>query len=394
MKRKATFRFFDRYLGIPILSVLSLFLQKKKRLPIENIRKILVIKLAAIGDTILIIPMLRTLRNRFPNAEITFMCSPINKSVAEKIPYINHIINCDVHSFFNPIIFFRFIREIRKETYDVLIDAGQWERINSIIAAFTKNNYSIGFKTSKQFKHFLNNKVVYHLRNRHELESFLDLLIPLGIIIGDDDKKLEYFLTQKNKEFAENFWADNNLIGKTVICLHPGCGENGKPREWSNENYIALGKRLLEYDSTIKLLITGSYMDVERSKEIEEGITIQGIEKGVINVTGLYSLDDVVALIEKCELIVCSNTGMLHIAGCVGTKTMGLHGPTNPSKWGSYSRKAVLIQSDKFCSPCLYIGHDYGCQRPDCMKYITVDDVFIYIRKALTPELFQIELNV
>jgi ADP-heptose:LPS heptosyltransferase len=179
-----------------------------------------------------------------------------------------------------------------------------------------------------------------------------------------------------------------------VICLHPGCGENGKPREWSNENYIALGKRLLEYDSTIKLMITGSYMDVERSKEIEEGINIWGIEKGVINVTGLYSLDDVVALIEKCELIVCSNTGMLHIAGCVGTKTMGLHGPTNPTKWGSYSKKAVLIQSDKFCSPCLYIGHDYACQRPDCMKYITVDDVFIYIRKALTPELFQIELNV
>jgi len=135
-------------------------------------------------------------------------------------------------------------------------------------------------------------------------------------------------------------------------------------------------------------------MDVERSKIIEKGISQQGIDNGVINITGQNSLDDVVALIKKCELIVCSNTGMLHIAGCVGTKTMGLHGPTNPAKWGSYSKKAVLIQSDKFCSPCLYLGHDYGCNKPDCMKYITVDDVFIYIRKALTPELFQIEMKV
>jgi ADP-heptose:LPS heptosyltransferase len=85
---------------------------------------------------------------------------------------------------------------------------------------------------------------------------------------------------------------------------------------------------------------------------------------------------------------------MLHIAGSVGTKTMGLHGPTNPVKWGSYAKNAVLIQSDKFCSPCLYLGHDYGCKRPDCMRYISVDDVFIYIRKALTPDLFEIKIEI
>ena len=383
MERKAIFRFFDKYIGIPVIIILAILFKRKKRLPIENIKKIIIIKLAAIGDTILLIPLLRTLKKKLPEVELTFVCSPINYSIVKKIPYVDKIINCHVYSFKNPFNFLKFLREIRKEKYDVLIDTGQWERINSIMSVFIKKYFSIGFKTDRQFKHYTYDSVAVHYRDKHELENFLDLLNPLGIEITEEDKKLEYFLTEKNKQFADKFWNEHNLNDKTVLCMHPGCGQNGQPREWANENYIKLGRRLVEYNSDFRILLTGAEIDIERCKIIEEGIG-----KNIVNTAGKYPIDDIISIIQKCELIVCSNTGMLHIAGCVGTKTMGLHGPTNPKKWGSYSKNSVLIQSGKFCSPCLYLGHDYGCRTPDCMKYITVDDVFIYIRKALTPELF------
>ncbi len=385
MRRRAIFRFFDKYLGIPILIFLGLFFKKRKRLPIENIKKILFIKLAAIGDSILLIPTLRTLKRRFPDAELTFVCSPINYSVIKKIPYVDKIVNCDVHSFLkNPLLFIRFIRTLRKDKYDILIDAGQWERINAITAAFVKSDCSVGFRTKGQFKHFIYDRVVAHSRNKHELENFLDLLAPLGIVIKEEDKQLEYFLTPEDNQFADEFWREHQLDDKIVVCLHPGCGENGKPREWADERYIDLGKRLTAYDPNIRILLTGSPLEIERCRIIAEGI-----KDNVINTAGKYELDNVVAIVKKVKVIVCSNTGMLHIASCVGTKTMGLHGPTNPVKWGSYSKNAVLIQSDKFCSPCLYLGHEYGCQAPQCMDHISVDDVFIYIRKALNPELFR-----
>lgn len=384
MKRRAIFRLFDKYVGIPIIVFLAIFTKRKKRLPIENIKKILIIKLAAIGDSILLIPTLRTLKKTFPNAEITFICSQINYSVINKIPYVHKIIDCDVHSFLkNPFLFSKFISNLRKEKYELIIDVGQWERINALITMLAKADFTIGFKTEGQFKHFGYDSIIPHLRNKHELENFLDLLIPLGINITDEDKKLEYFLNKEDYSFADNFWLQNDIQNKTVICLHPGCGENGKPREWSVENYINLGKRLVAYDDNIRILITGATHEAERCRQIAEGIG-----KNVINTAGKFPLDNVVALVQKVKLIVCSNTGMLHIASCVGTKTMGLHGPTNPLKWGSYNKNAVLIQSDKFCSPCLYLGHDYGCQAPQCMSHISVDDVFIYIRKALSPELF------
>lgn len=384
MKRRAIFRLFDKFIGVPIVIILAILTKRKKRLPIENIKKILIIKLAAIGDSILLIPSLRTLKNAFPEAEITFVCSQINYSVIKKIPYVSKIVDCNVHSFLkNPFLFIKFIRDLRKEKYELIIDVGQWERINAIMTMLLRSDYSIGFKTEKQFKHFGYESVVPHFRNKHELENFLDLLIPLGINITEEDKKLEYFLNKEDYNFANEFWIEHDFNDKIVICLHPGCGENGMPREWAVQNYIDLGKRLVSYDDNIRILITGAEHEMERCKEIYEKIG-----KNSVNTAGQYKLDNVVALVQKATLIVCSNTGMLHIASCVGTKTMGLHGPTNPLKWGSYNKKSVLIQSDKFCSPCLYLGHDYGCQVPQCMAHISVDDVFIYIRKALNPELF------
>jgi heptosyltransferase I len=315
------------------------------------------------------------------------MCSDINRTIVEEIPYVDRIINCRVYDFLkNPFNFVRFIIEFRKTKYEVIIDAGQWERINSLITIFARKDYSIGFKTAGQFKHIVNDAVVEHSRTRHELENFTDLMIPLGIIsagrtLSFDELQLEYFLTHEDREFRNNFWAENHLENKTVICFHPGCGENGKPREWNVNNYIQLGNILQENDDNIFILITGTALESDICNTL-----YQGIKKFAINTSGQYTLNQTAALVERARLMVCSNTGILHISTCVGTQTIGLHGPTDPKKWGAYSKNAVIIQSDKFCSPCLYLGHDYGCKNPTCMLHITVDGVYMAVRKALQPE--------
>lgn len=389
MRRKKIFRFFDRYFGIPLVLFLALFTRRKRRLPIEDIRNILFIKLAAIGDGILLIPTLRKLKNSFPDSKITFMCSDINLSVIEKIPYVDRIINCRVYDFLkNPMNFYRFVKELRKTKYEVVIDAGQWERINSLITIFTKRDYSIGFRTKGQWKHVVNDAVVAHSRTKHEVENFMDLLMPLGIVpvSGEydyDELQLEFFLKPEHREFRDKFWKENNLEDKTVICFHPGCGENGKPREWALENYINVGLRLHLADKNIVIIITGTNFE----KYLCDPLHV-ALKDFAINTAGMFTLEQTAALVERSVLMLCSNTGILHVSTCVGTRTLGLHGPTNPAKWGAYNKSAITIQSSKFCSPCLYLGHDYGCNTPTCMKEITSDEVYMEIRKALKPELF------
>jgi ADP-heptose:LPS heptosyltransferase len=387
MQRRKIFRFFDRYFGIPLVLFLALFTRRKRRIPIENIRNILFIKLAAIGDAILLIPTLRKIKSSFPDAKLTFMCSDVNRAIVEKIPYVDEIINCEVYSFLKqPINFLRFIKSLRRVKYDIVIDAGQWERINSLIVIFTKRAYSIGFKTAGQWKHVVNDAVVEHSKTKHELENFMDLLVPLGLVPIDgnynfDDLQLEFFLKPEHREFRDKYYHEHGLDGKTVICFHPGCGVNGKPREWDVNNYIALGKRLAEYDKNIRILITGTKFERHFADSIHAALP-----DITINTSGECSLEQSAALVEKAKIMICSNTGILHVSACVGTPTIGLHGPTNPAKWGAYNKNAVTIQSDKFCSPCLYLGHDYGCKNPTCMLHITIDEVYMAVRKILKPE--------
>jgi heptosyltransferase I len=372
LKNKNRFRFFDRYLGVPILLFLAFIFKKKKRLPIENIKNILILKFAAIGDTILMIPMLKNLRENFPDADITFACSPINYDVVKRIPYIDKIVNRNVHSFLlKPFKFIGFVKELRKVRYDILIDAGQWERINAIVVAFLKYDYAIGYKTWRQFKHFLFDYIVYHKKYKHELENFLDLIVPLGIHLNNKNKKFEFFTSREEIEFGEKFFLENNLNDNKVICLHPGCGPNGRPREWGIENYISLANNLLSEDKNYFFLISGALADSSTSAKIANGIKFNKI-----NVTGKYSLDRFIGILKKVDLLVCSNNGVMHIASSMGVRTMGLYGPTNALKWGVYNSDSIVMKSDKYCSPCLYLGHDYGCRRPDCMKYIKVSDVF------------------
>jgi ADP-heptose:LPS heptosyltransferase len=396
MNRKLLYRNLDRLLGIPILMLLALLFKRRKSFPAYDVKKILVVKFAAIGDSIMLIPMLRTLRRAYPKSEITFLCSDINVSIIRKIPYIDKVLVENVHNFLsNPLRFVKMIFELRQNRYSIIIDTEQWSRISPIIIALLKYEFSVGFKTEGQYKHFMFNRVIIHSRDKHELDTFIDLLTPLFVPVYPSDYVLEYFLSEDNENTADDFFNENNLVGKKVITMHPGCGGLGAPREWDIARYIALGKRLIDYNNEIVILISGAPSEVQKCSELEKGLhEIFGDSKKIINIAGIYSLDDVVAIIKRVTLIVCSNTGMLHLASCMGTKTMGLHGPTNPAKWGAYSKNTVLIQSDKYCSPCLYLGHDYGCKAPSCMSHISVDDVFIHIRKALNPELFPAELKV
>jgi heptosyltransferase I len=377
--RKAIFRFFDKYIGFPILLFISIFFKKKKRLPVENIKRIMVIIFAAIGDTILLIPTLKVLRRAYPGAEITLLCSHINENVAKNIPYIDNTIVSDIYSYAtNPIGFIKFIKRLRKEKFEIIIDTEQWSRISALIISLSRYDYSVGFKTPGQLKHFIFDTVAIHSKDKHELETFLDLLGLLGIEVFEEDKKLEYFLNEGNHSRADKFLEENNLKDKIIIDFHPGCGSNGKPREWPEENYIKLGKKINQYFPQIKILITGSPDDFEKCERIQKGISAD-----CLNIAGKYPLDDVLGIIEKVNLVICSNTGMLHLAACVGTNTLGLHGPTNPVKWAAYTKNTVTLQSDKYCSPCLYLGHDYGCETPNCMEYIRIDEVFLKSLKIL-----------
>ncbi len=379
MKRRPIYRKLDRLFGIPILQVIRIFKRRKKRnIPVE-VKSIFFIKFAAIGDIVLLLPTIRLLRKNYPDAKITFLCTELNVAMVKRIPYIDEVLSVNVYGFLKNIFkFIKFIKFLRQKEYDIVIDGEQWSRIDAIITAFMKHKFLIGYKLENQHKHYFFDATADHLNTRHEVENFLALLEPLGIYPNDDeDKKLEFFLTQEEENSAKEFWIKEGLKDKYVIVFHPGFGTDGFAREWNLDNYVELGKKIISDFPFVRIIVTGPEKDLNECKRIVDGINSNSI------LFVQNNLGNALSVIKLSDLVVCGNTGILHMAASLGIKTISLYGPTNPKIWGAYSKNAIAIQSDIFCSPCLYLGHEFGCREPNCMERIRVDDVYLFLRQSI-----------
>lgn len=382
MKRRKIFRILDRYIGIPIVIILRILNLNFSRNFQGEAKKIIFVKFAAVGDIVLLIPTLKLLKKKFPDAEIDFLCTHINSGIIKTIPFLDNVIVCKVYDFLkNPFYFLSFVKMLRKKQYDLLIDAEQWSRIDAIISFFIKKKYSIGFKTAKQLRHFNYSVSVKHSKFKHESENFIELLKPLGISADSIDKIPEFYLTSEDIEFAEKYWDENGLNNHKIISFQPSCGTGSFAREWKEENYAELGRKILDYNPEIRFFVTGTKVDFDKCQRI-----VYGIGRNSENLAGKFSMGKDLAIIRKTALLICSNTGILHMAAAIGTKAIGLHGPNNPGQWGAYSKNAEVILSDIFCSPCLYLGHEYGCSAPVCMARIKVEDVYLKVREILEKE--------
>lgn len=370
MRGNRIFKYLDKYIGIPLVFILGFFV--KKDFGVEQTRlktdKILLIKLSAMGDTILMIPAIRAVRKRFPQAIIKMVVTDINKEIVKQCPYLDGIIVLDLARYTrNPWLFFRFVKVLRKERFDVALDFDQWLRISPLLAFFSGAHRSIGFKTAGQSRHWLYSRSIEHAREKHEVECFLDIVKPLGV--ENPDSSLELWVSKKAQDDVEKKLAQAEIKKEdTLIVAHPGCGAHGFPRQWPEKNYQELIRRLQDIEG-MKIIVTGSTSEKNIVERACNGLPVS------LKAIG-WSLEEITALIKRVRVVVCGNTGIMHIAAALGTPVVALHGPTNPKKWGPWNKKSSIVTAKVPCSPCLYLGFEYGCTAYACMNAIEVDEVY------------------
>lgn len=376
MRGNRLFRFLDRYIGIPLCFILSLFDKIFHRLSTVDcqLSPILVIKISAIGDTVLLVPSLRALRGAYPQARIAMVATSINRIIVEDCPYVDEIFLLDVDKFLkNPWRLLRFIIRLREQKFELALDFDQWQRASSLIAYLSGANQRGGFITPGQHKHYLFTKSTLRSNKRHEVESFLDVIRDLGIKVRN--KSLELWIGDKERASIGHLLRKNGVNGGDVIIgIHPGRGSHGYPRQWSEKDYALVADRLVDKYGA-KVVFTGGRDDtllVERIMSL--------MKEKAVNLAGKTSLRELVALIERLNLLLCVNTGPLHIACALKTPTVSIHGPDDPKKWGPWGEGHTVVRAELPCSPCSYLGFEYGCKKHTCMDLISVEDVLAAIK--------------
>jgi heptosyltransferase-2 len=340
----------------------------------EN-KRILVLRYRFIGDTILTVPFLRNLRRAEPDAFICWVVAPGSSDVVRGIPYVDELkywdpvtIHADSRGAHRTLAEkWTFIKELREKRYDKVYVLKR-SLSSAIIARLSGAPERIGFNT--EGRGFLLTKKVPYRHGQHEVQNFLDMLRADNIPIADD--YLEAWLAESEKAFADSFLRQSGVEpGDPVIALHPFTAN--PPRAWHLDNFIELANRLQKIYRA-RILVFGGQRDTVAAGRIQENVS-----PTPVMVVGATSLRESMAVLARCSLLVCNDSGIMHLAAALQVPLVALFGPQSPVKFGPWGEKCRVIYKNLPCSPCRqkFFQECKPSRRltPACVESISIEEV-------------------
>ena len=360
----------DRYAGIPLLYLVSLFPVSKKPK-----KKILFIKLRGMGDVVLTLPSVKLAKDKYPEYEIHYLTEE-GVAVAEASGLVDKVIPFKVKSFFSTV------SSIRKEEYEIVVDFEQFVRLSSIIARMSGAPVRIGFDSPGQYR-----KIGYtypvKYKDIHTVEVFASPLRPLGITkIPGELVSLKY--SREYEKWAKGLGAD--------IVIHPGSGDTGLGRRWPVNRFAKL-INLLAKDG-YRIAITGGPSETGICNEVYS-LVKNKVKGQVVNLSGRTNLKQLFALYDSVKLVISNDTGPMHIAAAQKSKVIGLFGPNLPERYMPYCQDCEYIYHKVNCSPCIniqlgqvpkcwnIIDIEEGQKASLCMSKISIEEVYDLAKKML-----------
>lgn len=376
--KKELFKKFDKYFGTPLclflgwIKKLLLFLHLRRSGKLEEVKRVLAIKLVALGDLVALLPSLKALRELYPKAFIALMVTPRVKDVVEGTPYVDEIIYYDVlRSHSGPLGFLSFVQELRRKKFDIVVEFDQRYRITSVMAFLSGAPLHVGFAVPGQGRQGLFDIKVPYDNGKHEVETFYEIVKAIGRP-SQEIKLIPVWHYPADSQKVDEFLKENGVSGSdNIVVFHTATSPIATERRWETQKFAQLADYLIEQHSA-KVIFTGGPDDIDYIKE-----SLSQMKNQAFVAAGKLSLKQFAALCERAKLIVSVDTGALHIAAASGTPVLGLYGPSNPVKWQPYGKLHSYVYLNFPCSPCnlSLTGQVPSCPEPRCMKEIKVKDL-------------------
>jgi lipopolysaccharide heptosyltransferase II len=324
-----------------------------------NVRKILVIKLRAIGDVLLSTVVLPPLRAAYPNAQIDFLCETPSADVVRGNPSVDEIL------VFNPKKErgSSLVLRVRKRRYDLVIDLFGNPR-SAIVALLSGAHQKVGYRFS--WRRFCYTDIVEPRGGAvHNTQFNLDALRRIGIQIPESAAIPHFPLSHESVRTAEKFFLDNGLAGSRCIALNPGGGWYTK--RWKREYFADIGSRLWK-DFNLKSVIIWGPGERTSAEAMQKTM---GTFATMIPETSLKELG---AILQHCTCMITNDSGPMHIAAALGVHVVAIFGPTNPSLQGPVGGPSLILRKESLdCLSCNLT--ECPIENP-CMELLGVAEVY------------------
>lgn len=334
-------------------------------------QKILVRSTNWIGDAIMSTPAIRTVRENYPESEITLLVHPWVSDVFRYSPRVDRIFLYEKkgrHQGIKGMV--RLAGELRQQQYDCAIllqNAFEAALITAMAGIPVRGGYAtdgrgllLTHRVTKEPDLITKHEVHYYQRIVRGLgmkaaPSELELFIP-GDILASARKRLEH-LSGRTREAAP------------IIGLNPGAAF-GPAKRWPPEKYAELADALARQTGAT-FVIFGSAADQETAATLVRHAARP--TKPILDLTGRTTLIEAMAMIGECDAFITNDSGLMHVAAALRTPTVAVFGSTDHIRTGPLADNAVIIRKPLPCSPCK------KPQCPEkhfrCMKLITSDEV-------------------
>jgi lipopolysaccharide heptosyltransferase II len=365
--------------------------------------KFLIINPFGIGDVLFTTPVIRALKEKYPDSFIGYWCNERVGGLLKSDPNINKIFDLsrgDIKRIYSGlkginkglkgfVALLNLIRKIKKEKFDVAFDFsldsryGLWSKLAGI-------KKRIGFNYKGRGR-FLTDKIdLKGYSDKHVVEYYADLLkfiepwcrahlsVPYNLSLTVAKEKGSQ---AKNKLVGLDIKSFDTVVG---IAMGGGAswGKDALYKQWPAKKFGELADRLIR-DSNTCIVLLGS----SDEKPLADIVGKMGNDnKRMIDLTGKLSLEELAAIMKELKLLICNDGGPLHMAIALGISTISIFGPVDERVYGPYPtcEKHIVVKKDISCRPCYKDFRFKGCLNSRrCLEDITVDEVYDKVNTLL-----------
>ncbi len=340
----------------------NLLVRKNKMLPPEGLNNILVRGTNWIGDAILTLPAVASIRATYPHAHIAVLVKPWVADIYKLFSDVNEIIIYE-NKYDTPAGVFRLASQLKKRNFDAAILLQN--AIEAAILAFmARIPLRAGYNSDARGL-LLTHSVqrTKEIKKVHQIDYYLEMVKALGCVPVDCEMRLEARInTMDARIILQKYIPDTN---KAILGIAPGA-TFGPAKRWFPDRFAAVADKLSD-SFQMQGIILGSKADWKTAEEVRNAARTK-----LINLAGNTNLQEAISLISQCSLFISNDSGLMHIAGALNIPTVAIFGSTNPITTSPVGNRTAIVHHNIDCSPCL----EETCPTDfSCMKLISVEDV-------------------
>ncbi len=307
-----------------------------KILDIQPGDRILISRTDKLGDLVLALPFVETMKLRYPDCRIDILASLYASPILENNKSIDGIVRVQNDQLIKDQLYKKdLLHKIKLGNYNVVVALYPERHVSQL---FYKAGIPFRIGTARRFHSVFFNYHIFHSRKenkKHEFQYNLDFLQFFKRGKTADEPRV--YPKDKEVRNARRILGEVG-VNRNFVILHPGSG--GSAERWPLERFIRLYQILSE--AGVSAIISGSEPEGEtiRAKSADLGIP-------VTTIAGETDLRTLAAVLSLSDVVVANSTGPLHVAVAVGTKVVGLYPGRkvmSPGRWGPVGKDHQVIQ--------------------------------------------------